>query len=261
MEYHAAVLMSKGTRTIAAGAFLSLGLLAACSGKAVDPPAGSAAGSRAAQPVASHAVADRPEQAQGTVLETMDAGNYTYVRVKTATSEIWAAASPFKVAVGDQVVVPLDSPMANFHSPSLNRDFDLIYFAAAITRAGEAAPSGPPHPSATEGAQMTERISPAPGGTSIADIWANRASLGGKSVTVRGKVVKFNGAILGVNWLHIQDGSGSAKDGTNDLTITSTGGANVGDVVTVTGPVSLDKDFGAGYAYAVMIEKATVIVK
>ena len=90
--------------------------------------------------MASHAVADNAQTAEGTVLETMDAGKYTYVRVKTATSEIWAASSPFKVAVGDQVVVPLDSPMAQFHSPSLNRDFELIYFAAAIRHAGEAAP-------------------------------------------------------------------------------------------------------------------------
>lgn len=250
------------SRTIAAATLLSLGILTACSSKAPDQAGGAAsAGSIAGQPVASHAVADSGPRAEGTVLETMNSGNYTYVRVKTATSEIWAAASPFKVAVGDQVVVPLDNPMEKFHSPSLNRDFDLIYFAPAITRPGESAPGPPQHPPATEVAQVTEKIAPAPGGTTVADIWANRKSLGGKSVTVRGKVVKFNSAILGVNWLHIQDGSGSAKDGTNDLTITSAGGANVGDVVTVTGPVTLDKDFGAGYAYAVIIEKATVVVK
>jgi hypothetical protein len=80
-------------------------------------------------------------------------------------------------------------------------------------------------------------------------------------VTVRGKIVKFNGGILGTNWLHIQDGSGSAKDGSNDLTVTSDGGAAVGDVITATGTIAIDKDFGAGYAYAVILEKATVVVK
>jgi hypothetical protein len=84
----------------------------------------------------------------------------------------------------------------------------------------------------------------------------------GKTVTVRGQVVKFNGGILGQNWIHIQDGSGSDKDGSNDLTVTSpTGGANVGDIVTITGTVVIDQDFGAGYAYAVLIQKATVTVK
>jgi hypothetical protein len=237
---------------------LSLGVLAACSGK----PAGGPAGGSAVKPVASHAVADGVQTAEGTVLETMDAGKYTYVRVKTATSEIWAASSPFKVAVGDQVVVPLDSPMEKFHSPSLNRDFALIYFAPAIRHSGEAAPAAGPHsPATADAVQVTEPIPPAPGGKTIADVWANRKTFAGKSVTVRGKIVKFNGGILGTNWLHIQDGSGSAKDGTNDLTVTSDGGAGIGDVVTATGTIAIDKDFGAGYAYAVILEKATVVVK
>jgi hypothetical protein len=237
---------------------LSLGTLVACSGK----PAGGPAGGAGVQPVASHAVADNSQTAEGTVLETMDAANYTYVRVKTATSEIWAASSPFKVAVGDHVIVPLDSPMEKFHSTALNRDFDLIYFSPAIRHAGEAAPAAGMHPPPTAATtQVTEPIAPAPGGKTIADVWANRKTLAGKSVTVRGKIVKFNGGILGTNWLHIQDGSGSAKDGTNDLTVTSDGGANVGDVVTATGTIAIDKDFGAGYAYAVILEKATVVVK
>jgi hypothetical protein len=237
---------------------LSLATLIACSGK----PSGGPVDSASVKPVASHAVADGAQTAEGTVLETMDAGKYTYVRVKTATSEIWAASSPFKVAVGDQVIVPLDSPMEKFHSPSLNRDFALIYFAPAIRHAGEAAPAAGPHsPTTAQAGPVTEAIPAAPGGKTIADVWANRKTLAGKSVTVRGKIVKFNGGILGTNWMHIQDGSGSAKDGTNDLTVTSDGGAGIGDVVTATGTIAIDKDFGAGYAYAVILEKATVVVK
>ena len=72
----------------------------------------------------------------GTVLETMDASDYTYVRVKTAKGEIWAAAGKFKVAVGDKVSVPLNMQMDNFHSNSLNRTFPVIYFAARITTPG-----------------------------------------------------------------------------------------------------------------------------
>jgi hypothetical protein len=93
----------------------------------------------------------------------------------------------------------------------------------------------------------------------VAEVWAKRASLGGKPVTVRGKVVKFNGGIMGRNWLHIQDGSGKAEDGTHDLTMTSDAVAKVGDVVTLTGTVAVDKDFGAGYSYAVIVEGATIV--
>ena len=76
--------------------------------------------------------------ASGTVVETMDASSYTYVHVKTATGDIWAAAAQFKVKVGDKVVVPLSMPMQNFHSGTLNRTFPLIYFTSTIEKEGAA---------------------------------------------------------------------------------------------------------------------------
>jgi len=108
---------------------------------------------------------------------------------------------------------------------------------------------------------VTTPIAPAPGGVSIASVVSNRKAMGGKTVTLRGKVVKYNGAILGLNWLHIQDGSGTEKDGTHDITVTSTSTAAVGDIVTITGTVVLDKDFGAGYSYAVLVQNASIILK
>ena len=70
--------------------------------------------------------------ATGTVEETMNASTYTYVRVKTPQGDIWAAAGQFKVAKGDQVVVPLNMPMSNFESRTLHRTFPMIYFASQI---------------------------------------------------------------------------------------------------------------------------------
>jgi hypothetical protein len=96
---------------------------------------------------------------------------------------------------------------------------------------------------------------------SIADVWAKRKDLAGQTVTVSGKVVKFNGGIMGRNWMHIQDGSGDAAAKTNDLTVTSTDEAGVGDTVTATGVVGIDKDFTAGYVYPVIVENARVVRK
>jgi hypothetical protein len=70
--------------------------------------------------------------------------------------------------------------------------------------------------------------------------------------------VKANSGIMGKNWLHLRDGSGTQAKGDNDITVTTDGQAAVGDVVVVTGVVRLDKDFGAGYAYPVIIEEATI---
>jgi hypothetical protein len=256
-------------RALALCALLSLGVVSACSKPAEQPAASQAPA--AGQPAQAAGSPQGAPVVTGPVLETMNAANYTYVRVQTDKGDIWAATSEFKVAVGQRITVALEMPMENFHSQSLGRDFPLIYFTTRIGREGEALPAAPSAMSShgqtgaadarATTAQVIEPIQPAPGGSTIANVWASRKSLAGKTVTVRGKVVKFNGGIMGRNWIHIQDGTGAAADGTNDLLVTSDAGANVGDVITVTGTVAIDKDFTAGYAYAVLIEGAKIEVK
>lgn len=90
----------------------------------------------------------------------------------------------------------------------------------------------------------------------IEAVYKDKSKLEGKQVTVKGKVVKVNNGIMGRNFLHIQDGTGG-KDN-NDLSVTSTQTANVGDAVTIVGKVTLNKDFGAGYTYPLIVEEATV---
>jgi len=265
-----------GFRATTLCALLSLGVMSGC-GKQAEPPAAAQApgggpaaqGAQASTPVGAPAAGQDAPTVTGPVLETMNASNYTYVRVKTDAGDVWAASGEFKVAVGDRVTLALEMPMENFHSETLKRDFPLIYFTTRIGREGEPLPAMPAMMSAHGGmgggsaaaAQVTAPIQPAPGGTTVAAIWADRKSLAGKTVTVRGKVVKFNGGILGRNWIHIQDGTGAAADGTNDLLVTSDAAAKVGDIITVTGTVAIDKDFTAGYAYAVLIEGAKIELK
>ena len=93
---------------------------------------------------------------------------------------------------------------------------------------------------------------------SIADIYQEKAELAGKPVKIQGKVVKVNNNIMNRNFLHLQDGSGDPAAGTNDLTITSDGTAAMGDTVTVTGTLAVDLDFGSGYKYPLLLEKATI---
>ncbi len=274
---------TRGWAVVMAGAALMM--VTGCRPSSNTPPVAEVASPRGMQAAASHDTASTtptnipmPSDAptvEGTVTETMDASNYTYVKVKTASDELWAATSTFKIAVGEKVIVPLENPMRGFHSTNLNRDFPLIYFVGHIARPGEAAPAAPAAsataPNAMPGApgatpaddapQLIEKIAAAPGGVTVGDVVSKRKTFAGKTVTVRGKVMKFNPNILGVNWIHIQDGSGVVKDGSYDVLVTSSATVKVGDVVTVTGTVALDKDFTAGYRYDVLIEKATVAVK
>jgi len=93
-------------------------------------------------------------------------------------------------------------------------------------------------------------------GHTVAELWAGKAALQDHPVTVRGKVVKFLPGIMGRNWLHLRDGSGSPEQGTHDITVTTNETAAVGDTVLVNGILRADKDFGAGYRYGVIIEEA-----
>jgi uncharacterized protein YycO len=93
----------------------------------------------------------------------------------------------------------------------------------------------------------------------IAALNQDKAKLAGKTISAKGKVVKVNYGIMGRNFLHIQDGTGDAKN--NDLTVTSKQTAKVGDQVTISGVVVLNKDFGSGYAYPLLIEEASITIK
>ena len=73
--------------------------------------------------------------------------------------------------------------------------------------------------------------------------------------------MKYNPGVMGKNWIHLQDGSGDAAKGTHDITITAMDGAALNATITVTGVVHLDKNFGAGYSYPMIIEDAKVAKK
>jgi hypothetical protein len=112
---------------------LTLTLLGLCACQRDAKPAAQAPAPAAPAP----APAAAGRLAAGTVAETIDAAGYTYVRVTTASGEIWAAATQFKVKVGDKVIVPLDMPMENFHSSTLKRTFPVVYFTSRIFHESE----------------------------------------------------------------------------------------------------------------------------
>jgi hypothetical protein len=201
----------------------------------------------------------------GVVVETMNAANYTYVKVDTGAGEIWAAAPTCEVELGQQLSLPPGMAMENFHSKSLDRDFPLIYFVDRINGPGGAPAESqlpPGHPEIggafAPAAVPVKGVNKVADGVTLAELFADKKKLSGSTVTLRGKVVKVNNGIMGRNWLHIQDGSGDTEAGTHDLTVTTADTAEVGATVLVSGTVTLDRDFGAGYRYALIVENATV---
>ena len=93
----------------------------------------------------------------------------------------------------------------------------------------------------------------------VAYINENMTTLVGQTVSAQGKVVKVNSGIMRRNFVHVQDGTGMT--GTDNLIVTSTQNAKVGDEVTISGVVVLNRDFGGGYSYPLLIEDASITVQ
>ena len=211
-----------------------------------------------------------------------DVAPYTYLRLKTPQGETWAAVTQAPVKKGAQVTIVNASVMENFDSKSLNKTFDRSSSGrrpappplplqaprpppSAPAAAGKASPHGdmgrakPARPVAAA-TPPPVKVAKASGSDArtVVEVVGGKTALKDKNVSLRGQVVKANLGIMGKNWFHLQDGSGSAGAGTNDILVTSRDVAAVGDVVVVKGTVRTDVKVGAGYEYAVLIENASL---
>lgn len=200
---------------------------------------------------------------KGEVLEVKDVENYTYLRLKTKDGETWAAVNKAQVKKGAVVTIENAETMDNFTSKALNKTFDKIIFGslggagANPTNVGRGLAGA--HADVAKAADVGDVKVPKAEGAdaqTIVNIVTKRTELKNKTIRVRGKVVKYNSGILGKNWIHLRDGSGSAADNTNDVLVTTTDTTKVGDVIIVKGVVRTDMNLGAGYAYKVLVEEA-----
>jgi hypothetical protein len=201
-----------------------------------------------------------PGQIYGKVTDVLEAAGYTYAEVDTGKEKVWAAATTTPLKVGDMVAFPTEMPMQNFHSKAMGRDFPIIYFVSrfitdnssqAGATTGMASPHGNIKPAAS--AKTIEGIKKVEGGNTIAEIYADKQKLNGKAIRVRGQVTKYNADVMGKNWLHIRDSSTL-----EDLTITSNNTTAIDAIVVIEGKLALDKDFGYGYVYPVIVEDASI---
>ena len=197
-----------------------------------------------------------------TVQEVIQSSNYTYLRVAEDSKESWIAITRQEVEVGKTYYFEPSIEMTNFTSKELKRTFPVILFVAKfsnmpIVANEKAIVSDPPKGKQPAVAKEGIKVQRAANGITIAELFAKKDTYAGKSIKIKGEVVKYNPQIMGKNWLHIQDGTNS--NGSFDLTITTNEEVKVGDVVTFEGVVALNKDFGAGYSYDVIVEEGKTI--
>ncbi|HBG05894.1 MAG: DNA-binding protein [Geobacteraceae bacterium GWC2_58_44] len=202
----------------------------------------------------------------GKVVETMDGGGYTYANLEKDGKKTWVAFPTLETRVGETLSFSNCMEMPGFQSKALKRKFDTILFCGspqikpktAIATAGKKQNGSK---AAAKPAGQVKKMDKASGANAytVEEIFAKRAALNGKHVVVKGQVVKVSSGIMGKNWIHLQDGSGSEKQKNNDLVVTSANEEpEVGAVVTMSGTLAKDKDFGGGYKYNAIIEKGSV---
>ncbi len=196
---------------------------------------------------------NEPGKIYGKVTDVIDVTGYTYAEVDTGKEKVWAAGPTTSLKIGDTVAFSAQMPMQNFHSKSLGRDFPIIYFISRyVTNKETSTTASAAQAKQQQTGKPVKGIKKVEGGHTISEIYTDKSSLKDKIIRVRGKVTKFSAGIMGKNWLHIKDSSA------DDLTVTTNGRAEVGDVIVISGKLKLDKDFGYGYLYPVIIEDAEI---
>ncbi len=207
-----------------------------------------------------------PGEKQAFLLEALDGGTYTYVRLKEGNTEFWGAITARPLESDKKYFYRGSLWMRDFKSEALDRTFDSILFIEYFGEESmaESMQMTSPHGGTTaEDHTKTDQeagltIRHLEGEITLAELFANKNDYNGKQVTVRGDVVKILRDIMNRNWVHIQDGT--SHEGMYDLTITLNDDFNFEphDVVGFTGTITIDKDFGSGYFYPVIMEGAVV---
>ncbi len=239
-----------------------LAAIIAWSGAFASPKAGSPAPAQKLS--AADAGSKEDGVLSGKVVETMSSGGYTYILIEKKGKKTWVAVPQTQVKVGQEVAFQPGAEMGKFTSKTLNRTFDSIVFSGGLMPAPGTSVTNPhAQPGGTVAAPAAaEKIkvekATGPDAYTVGEIHEKSAQLHEKTAVVRAKVVKVSEGIMGKNWIHLQDGTGNASLGTNKLVATTQDLPAVGDVVTVKGTVYKDKDFGSGYKYAVIMEKAAI---
>lgn len=196
---------------------------------------------------------------QGEVLEAKDVDPYTYLRLRTSNGDVWAAVPQAPVRPGSKVTIFGPAEMRDFESRGLGRKFDSIYFGVLGVEAKDGAAPATATATGAANQPVTEPVPKAEGrdAKTVAEVVAGRAALQDKPVTIRARVHHVNQNVMGKNWVHLRDGTGTPAEENYDLLVTSAESPEVGKVVIARGIVRTDVDLGVGHAFKVLVEGAS----
>lgn len=196
------------------------------------------------------------------VKEVLQTTNYTYILGAESDKVQWMAVPKMEAEAGETYYYQGGMQMGEFKSKEMDRVFSSILFLNGlvdpeIVEGGGSNPEKVIQETVMKEADDNVYITPPEGAITIEELYTNKEQYANKVVKIKGRVVKYNSRIMEKNWVHIIDGSGNA--GKNDLTATIQEEVKIKDVITLEGIITLDKDFGAGYFYDVIMENAQIV--
>jgi hypothetical protein len=216
----------------------------------------------------------------GKILEIKTAMGYKYLKIDEEGKELWIAIANAPVTIGDRIGYDKNTMMTNFKSKSLDQEFKEIFFASDVylpqkaqqpksmkEMLGLSPKKQDPHAGMGRGMTSEEEEKPATPFVkkdtyTIEEIHMWRKSLEGQIISIEASVYKVSRQIMKLDWVHLGDGTGNEKKLTDDLVFTATStNIKAGDKVIAKGKVIVNKDFGFGYFYKVIIQDATFKVK
>lgn len=198
------------------------------------------------------------DQHEVTVKEILTTEKYAYLNVVENEESFWVAISKRAVEVGETYIYKGGLLKKNFYSREFDRVFETVYLVSNFRKKAEPKQVAVETHSSFQSESLpdlkVQKIKPGEGAIALVDLFANKPKYNEARVKVTGKVVKVNPKIMNRNWLHLQDGSEEGLD----LTVTTDETIPLGAVVSLEGVIALDKDFGAGYRYDIIMEGAVL---
>ena len=198
--------------------------------------------------------------------EILQTRNYTYLLAEEGEKQQWLAVPKMEATVGEEYFYKGGMEMVDFKSTELDTIFSSVMFLGGVLSQEEFKNQNaekeivvPPGAAEAVAPKEETNITPLVGGVTIKELFGDPDKYAGKTVMIKGKVTKFSDSIMSRNWIHLQDGTD--HEGKFDLVATTDETVEVGSVVVLEGTINIDKDFGYGYFYDVIMEETVVIAK
>jgi hypothetical protein len=196
------------------------------------------------------------------IQEVLQTSSYTYLNVKEGSTTEWIAVPKMDAKTGETCYHTGGMVMTDFKSKELNRTFPKVLFMNGVSMTPDGSEQKgiemPTHTGKPKIDKKELNIEKVKGGITIGELFKQKESFSGKVVKIKGKVIKYNEGIMGKNWIHLQDGTSFGEE--FDLAITTSDVVKTGDVIILEGKISLNKDFGSGYFFKVIMEDAKLVL-